>query len=128
MTHDTTPLYVQAKPILAAIFTKTLTDDPNICFEDFEGRSIRTVHELAASAMGEALEHYDKLICSELPKGYRVHDRRSRTMATEAGDITFFWRRVKGPHGYFIPLADMLDVPWGCRVSRSKRLLPTAGR
>lgn len=117
MTHDTSPLYSQAQSVLTSIFTRLLIDDPDIRFEEFEDRSIRAVHELTASAMGEALERYDKLICSELPERYRVHDRRSRTMATEVGDITFFWRRVKGPHGYFIPLADTLDVPWGCRVS-----------
>lgn len=117
MTNHTIALHSQAQSILSSIFVQILCEDPELTFEDFEDRSICAVHSLAADAIGSALECYDQLICSDLPDGYRVHDRRCRTLATEVGDVSFRWRRVKGPRGYSVPLADALDVPWSTRVS-----------
>lgn len=42
-----------------------------------------------------ALERLDASVCSSLPEGWRVHDRRPRTLAAKVGDVLFAWTRVR---------------------------------
>lgn len=51
-------------------------------------------------------------------KGISVHDVRSRTLATEIGDVGFSLRRYRDRFGEDVYLlADALDIPYGCRIS-----------
>lgn len=106
-----------ASAALADIFTDILLEG-GCSFEAFEERAVARGHEAMARAMGLALERYDEALCSELPARRRPHDARTRTLATEVGDVTFSWHRLRDASGAtVVPLADALDLPWGCRVS-----------
>ena len=110
-----------AAGLLASIFLEILCDE-GVDFGSFESRAIAAGHSVMAKAMSSALEQLDARLCAELPEGCRVHDRRAKTLATEVGDLTFAYRRVRDGFGNdAAPLADALDLPWGDRVSPGAR-------
>lgn len=117
--NDTAPAALRAAQALSDLFFETLRVAGSAAtFESFEDDAIRMGHEAMASAMASALERLDALLCSSLPAGARVHDRRERTLATKTGDVTFRWTRVRDSRGFSgIPLAEALDLAHGCRVS-----------
>lgn len=45
-----------------------------------EDLCMREGHLLLAEALSSALERYDDLLCSKLPDGLRIHDRRRRML------------------------------------------------
>lgn len=102
-----------AEAALADIFTDILMAG-GATFASFEGAVLAEGHRLMARAMGRALERMDAALCASL----RVHDVRERSLATTVGDVSFRWRRLRGPDGAgVVPLADELDLPWGARAS-----------
>ena len=106
-----------AEAALADVFTGILmaggTD-----FAAFERDALAEGHAIMARSLGRALERRDAALCADLPSCLRVHDVRSRTLATTLGDVAFRWHRLRGADGAtVIPLADDLDLPWGSRVS-----------
>lgn len=51
-----------------------------------------------------------------------MHDRRSKTLASEIGDLAFSCRRARDRYGNtVVPLADFLDLPWCARVTPGAR-------
>lgn len=116
--NDTTSVTSSATTALASLFFDTIESSDGITFEQFENESICLGHKIMADALGIALERYDNQVCAELPQGHHIHDRRVRSLATEVGDISFVYRRVRDEYGLtHVPLADDLDLPWGCRIS-----------
>lgn len=88
--------------------------------EAAEDACVAIAHGLSAEALSAALERMDDELCSSLPGGVRVHDRRPRTLATKVGDVSFRCRRCRDAAGNaVVPLADTIDVPWGARISPS---------
>ena len=79
--------------------------------------------------MSMALERFDAKLCSELPEGCKVHDRRGKALASEVGDLKFRYRRVRDAFGNTVaPYADALDLPWNARVTPgAKAFLVEAG-
>ena len=71
---------------LSRIFSEIACAEGRDLFES-EDLCVREGHLLLAEAMSSALESYDDLLCSKLPDGLRVHDRRRRTLATKLGDV-----------------------------------------
>lgn len=115
--HDTAPAALRARRALSELFFEELSAAP-ATFESFEDAALRVGHAVMAQAMASALERLDAGLCRSLPEGSRVHDRRARTLATKLGDVTFRWTRVRDARGFSgIPLAEALDLPFGCRVS-----------
>lgn len=79
---------------------------------------IKIGHSCIAEAFGLALEAYDAQLLKDKPKDLKVHDIRSRTLATEIGDVSFSIRRYRDMYGCDIYLlADALDIPYGTRIS-----------
>lgn len=117
--NDTAPATLRARQALSELFYEALSAaGAAATFESFEDDAVRMGHEAIAGAMASALERLDAEICSSLPPGCRVHDRRRRTLATKAGDVSFRWTRVRDARGFSeVPLAEALDLPHGCRVS-----------
>lgn len=117
--NDTAPAMLRARQALSELFLEALSAaGPAATFESFEDDAIRIGHEAIASAMAAALERLDAELCSSLPPGSRVHDRRPRALATKAGDVSFRWSRVRDARGAStVPLAEALDLPHGCKVS-----------
>lgn len=110
-------LRTAAADSLAEIFTSILLGE-GATLEEAEDLCIGQGHLAMSQAMSRALERLDAVLCSSLPEGTAVHDRRSRTLATKMGDVTFRYRRCRDEHGNTaVPLADALDVPWGARIS-----------
>ena len=106
---------------LSQIFSEIVCAEGRDLLES-EDLCMREGHLLLAEALSSALERYDDLLCSKLPDGLRIHDRRRRTLATKLGDVRFSWRRCRDAAGNtVIPLADALDIPWGARISPSAR-------
>ena len=106
-----------ASSLLAPIFLEILCED-GVDFESFESRAIAVGHSVIAEAMSMAIERLDERLCAALPEGCRVHDVRSKTLATEVGDLSFRYRRVRDGFGNtVVPYADALDLPWYARVS-----------
>ena len=117
--NDTPSAMLRASQALSELFSEALAAAGDAAtFESFEDDAIRIGHEAIASAMASALERLDAGLRSSLPPGSRVRDRRRRTLATKAGDVSFRWTRVRDARGFpEIPLAEALDLPHGCRVS-----------
>lgn len=116
--NDTTPLAASATSALASLFLDIMISRDGMTFERFEDESIQLGHRIMAQALGAALERYDDLTCADLPAGHHIHDRRNRILATEVGDVSFVYRRVRDEYGLtHVPLADSLDLPWGARIS-----------
>jgi len=121
MNDTTTKSRAEASALLAPVFLEILCEE-GVDFESFEGRAISVGHAVIAEAMSIAIERLDARLCADLPEGCRVHDRRSKTLATEVGDLTFTYRRVRDAFGNtVVPYADALDLPWGARVSPAAR-------
>lgn len=107
----------EAVSYLASAFFAALSQD-GVTLEEAEDACIAIGHAAMAEAYAGALERLDAALCSSLPEGTRVHDRRERTLATKVGDVTFRYRRCRDAAGNtVVPLADALDVPWGSRIS-----------
>ena len=117
--NDTTPAQLRARQALSELFWEALAPAGGVAtMESFEGEALRIGHAAIAAAMADALERLDARLCSSLPEGARVHDRRGRSLATMAGDLSFAWTRVRLADGSTaVPLAEALDLPHGCRVS-----------
>lgn len=128
MNDTSTAMRAEASARLSSLFLGILARG-GVTFEEFEGLAVAEGNALIAAAMGMALELFDGECCGSLPRGQRVHDRRERRLATEVGDARFRCRRVRDEHGNtVVPLADALDLPWGCRVSpRARSFLVEAG-
>ena len=82
--HDTSAPWAEASSLLASSFYEILNED-GMSFEEFESRSIAYGHAAIARAISIALERKDKSLCAGLPDGCKVHDRRSKTLASESG-------------------------------------------
>ena len=76
-----------------------------------------------AEAMSRALEALDReLVASSGQAGSRVHSRRTRTLATTLGDVTFRRTVLLGGAGNTAcPLDEELGLPLGDRVSPAAR-------
>lgn len=75
-------------------------------------------HECMACAQGRVLEAFDEALMAARGDGLVVHDRRSRTLATEVGGVSFLIRRYRDRYGCDIYLlADRLDIPYRARVA-----------
>lgn len=83
-----------------------------------ESEVIEIGHNCIANAFGLALEALDAKLLQDKPKGLKVHDIRSRSLATEVGDVNFSLRRYRDVYGCDVYLlADALDIPYGTRIS-----------
>ena len=119
--HDTAAPWAEVSFLLASSFYDFLNEE-EMTFEEFESRSISYGHAAIADAISMALERKDKSLCASLPGGCHVHDRRPKTLASEVGDLSFKYRRVRDEYGNTaIPLADFLDLPWCSRVTPGAR-------
>lgn len=122
--YDTASAAIRAQCALAELFFGALASGP-ATMESFEDEALALGHAVMAEAMAAALERLDAGLCASLPAGFRVHDRRRRTLATKVGDVSFSWTRVRDGRGFTeIPLADALDLPHGCRVSPAASAFP----
>ena len=91
-------------------------------FEAAERECLAAGHRVLARALGLALERRDGELCSSLPEGARIHDRRSRALSTTVGDVAFTYTRCRDERGgTVVPLADDLDRAWGARISPAAR-------
>lgn len=116
--NDTASKAEIASAALADLFDEELRAMGSPDAASLEDRLLGVGHEVMARAFAGALQRHDLRICASLPEGAKVHDRRSRTLATKMGDVTFKWTRVRAAGGGIdVPLADALDLPVGCRVS-----------
>lgn len=126
--NDTATRKAEATSLLSSFFFEMLCEE-GVDFVSFESRCISLGHSVIARAMSMALERFDARLCSNLPEGCKVHDKRDKTLASEVGDLVFRYRRVRDAHGNsVIPYADALDLPWGARVTPgAKSFLVEAG-
>ncbi len=119
--NDTAKTRSEAARLLAPIFFGVLCEE-GADFESFEGRAVSIGRAVIAQAMSIDIERLDAGLCADLPDGCSVHDRREKTLATEVGDLSFAYRRVRDRFGNtVIPCADALDLPWNARVSPAAR-------
>ena len=85
-----------------------------------ESSAIDIGHGCMVEALGLALEALDARPLAQKTEGISVHDVRSRTLATEIGDVGFSLRRYRDRFGEDVYLlADALDIPYGCRSSHA---------
>ncbi len=126
--NDTATPRAEASSLLAHLFFEVVCEE-GVDFESFESRCISLGHLVIADAMSMALERFDAKLCSGLPDGQKVHDRRGKTLASEVGDLKFEYRRARDAFGNtVVPYADALDLPWGARVTPgAKSFLVEAG-
>ena len=119
--NDTATPRAEATSLLASFFYEIVCEE-GIDFGSFESKCISLGHSVIADAMSVALERFDAKLCSDLPEGCKVHDRRRKTLASEVGDLKFRYRRVRDAYGNtVVPYADALDLPWGARVTPGAR-------
>lgn len=105
------PLFIEALRRLAAMPADARS-------MDVEAEVSQEVVQAEASAYARALEAMDEELCACLPEGTRVHDARSRTIATRVGDVTFRRRRCIDRAGNLdIPLDSLLELPPNARMS-----------
>lgn len=103
---------------LTDIFTRIIQNSTDIA--SFECEAIDLCHRCLANAMGRAIEAYDDILLEKRPQGLYVHDKRSRTIATEIGDVSFMQRRYRDKYGCDVYLlSDVLDIPYNARISPS---------
>ncbi len=87
-------------------------------FASFEAASIEVGHKCIAEAVALALEALDAHLLEQKPDDLKVHDIRTRTLATEVGDVSFTCRRYRDKFGSEVYLlADKLDIPYNTRIS-----------
>lgn len=97
----------RAELFLASAFIEIMASQGGD-LEQIEDACVSAGHELMAATFGLALERLDGALRSRLPHGVRPHDRRSRTIATKMGDVSFSCRRFRGACGNtVVPLADV---------------------
>lgn len=115
MDDSTNPRARVIAALAEMFFEKThLADD----FAHLEFNVIEIGHECMAEAFGLALEALDAYLLSNKPESLHVHDIRSRTLATEIGDVTFSIRRYRDRFGSDVYLlSDTLDIAYGTRLS-----------
>ena len=83
-----------------------------------ESDVINLGHNCMTEALGLALEALDCQLLANKPADLCAHDIRSRTLATEIGDVSFSIRRYRDRFGCDVYLlADILDIAYGARVS-----------
>lgn len=88
----------------------------------FEEEAIGLARRCAAEAMGLALTEWDRGLRRSLPRGWRVHSVRARTLATMTGDVRFERAYCRDADGnYDFPLDAALDLPRGDRLSPAAR-------
>lgn len=115
MQNDTN-LRTKATAVLAEIFFNSSINSLDMA--EFEAAAIDIGHQCIAEAMGLALEALDEKLFKERASGLKVHDKRSRCLLTEVGDVNFSFRRYRDAFGNSVyPLAEKLDIPYGSRVS-----------
>lgn len=115
MTDDTNPRARAIGALAELFFEEALTSDD---LASMERSSIESGHECMREALALAIEALDAKLLAEKPPSLKVHDVRGRTLATEIGDLTFCMRRYRDRFGCDVYLlADVLDIPYGCRIS-----------
>ena len=113
---DSTNPRTQAIAALAELFFESACRSADLA--QLESSAIDIGHGCMAEALGLALEALDARLLAQKPEGIPVHDVRSRTLATEIGDVGFSLRRYRDRFGEDVYLlADALDIPYGCRIS-----------
>lgn len=115
MQNSTNP---QARAIaaLTELFLESAICVNNLA--QLESKAIALGHSCMAEALGLALEAFDAQLLRQRPSNLYVHDIRRRTLATEIGDVHFSIRRYRDSFGCDVYLlADVLDIPYGCRIS-----------
>lgn len=106
---------------LRSAFLEMLREGPSD-IAAFEGDAVGLARRCAAEAMGLALTDRDREPRRSLPRGWRVHSVRSRTLATMTGDVRFERAYCRGAGGgYDFPLDAELDLPRGDRLSPAAR-------
>lgn len=114
---DSTNPRTQAIAALAELFFESACRSADLA--QLESSAIDIGHGCMAEALGLALEALDARLLAQKPEGIPVHDVRSRTLATEIGDVGFSLRRYRDRFGEDVYLlADALDIPYGCRGYR----------
>jgi len=120
--NSTTDARATAEECLAELFLQEITSADGITFEDFEFNAIEAGNSIMAAAMGRAIEKYDDILCSDLPAGWKVHDKVAKTLPSEVGDLRYRFRRVRDGNGVeHVPYAEALDFPHGARISPGAR-------
>ena len=117
--HDDTPSAVsKAASALSDAFLELMSDRSHEGFASIERAAWTLGNQAMALGLARALEALDRRLCESLPSGTRVHDVRSRTLLTEAGDVKVRLTRARDAYGNtVVPVAEALDLPWGCRIS-----------
>ena len=114
--EDYTNPRTQAIAALAELFFESACQSADLA--QLESSAIDIGHGCMAEALGLALEALDARLHAQKTEGISVHDVRSRTLATEIGDVGFSLRRYRDRFGEDVYLlADALDIPYGCRIS-----------
>lgn len=116
--EDSTNPRTQAIAALAELFFESACRSADLA--QLESSAIDIGHGCMAEALGLALEALDARLLAQKTEGISVHDVRSRTLATEIGDMGFSLRRYRDRFGEDVYLlADALDIPYGCRSSHA---------
>ena len=114
--EDSTNPRTQAIAALAELFFESACRSADLA--QLESSAIDIGHGCMAEALDLALEALDARLLAQKTEGISVHDVRSRTLATEIGDVGFSLRRYRDRFGEDVYLlADALDIPYGCRIS-----------
>lgn len=115
MSDDTNPR-ARAIDALAELFAQIAFAACDLAA--LERDAINLGHECMTEALALSLEALDARLMQTKPDSFTCHDIRPRTLATEIGDVTFSIRRYRDCFGCdTYPLADKLDIPYGCRIS-----------
>lgn len=126
-TNDAATSRAGASSLPASFFFEIACEE-GVDFEAFESRRVSLGRSVIADAMSTALERLDARLCLELPEGCRAHDGRKRTLAGEAGDLKFGYRRARDAFGSaVVPYADAPDLPRSARRARGEAV-PYRGR
>ena len=115
MADDSSP---KARAIAA--LTELFLEKTEACsdFSVLESICMDAGHECMSVSLGRALEARDEELMRSRPEGYVAHDKRTRTLATEMGDVSFVQRRYRDRFGLdAYLLSDRYGIPYGARVS-----------
>ena len=105
-----------AAEALAECFTNIIESCDD--FASFERAAMQTGFESMASAMQMVLERHDDNLSKKRPAGSTVHDRKSRTLLTECGQVSFSRRIYRDAHGrQFRLLDEALGIKEHSRIS-----------